>query len=183
MMRSKVGISDVDVGEMPWLVRRYFLELILMTVMADKVVTEEEYSFAEAIAEKLGLWQEEMHQSLVALELFMIHHKDKLQFLKTRLDPLSKRERIQERAAQLVQRNLDRLVNEIMETRELYTLLIKATKSPLTAEEKAKVREQLTDILKTIPALAVLALPGGGIILPVLIKLLPFNLLPSSFDD
>ncbi|MEE8555483.1 MAG: LETM1 domain-containing protein [bacterium] len=41
----------------------------------------------------------------------------------------------------------------------------------------------MTDILKTIPAVAIFALPGGGLALPVLIKLLPFNLLPSSFED
>ena len=183
LMKSKLDISDVEVGEMPWLVRRYCLELILMTVMADRVVTEEEHAFVVVISERLGLWQEEVNQSLVVLELFMIHHREKLDFLKESPDTFSLRERFLERAAYLVRSNLDRLVNEIRETRELYTLLMKATKSPLTKEEKLKVREQITDILKTIPALAVLALPGGGIILPVLIKLLPFNLLPSSFED
>jgi hypothetical protein len=93
------------------------------------------------------------------------------------------RDRIQERATTAVRRNLDNLVNEIKETHELYTLLMKGAKQPLSTEEKKKVRDQLTDIIKTIPALAVFALPGGGIILPVLIRLLPFNVLPSSFED
>src|SRR5206468_1015598 len=53
----------------------------------------------------------------------------------------------------------------------------------LTAAEKAKVREQLIDLAKTIPALAIFAAPGGMLLLPILIKLLPFNLLPSSFID
>jgi ABC-type proline/glycine betaine transport system permease subunit len=54
---------------------------------------------------------------------------------------------------------------------------------PLTPEEKRKVRLQLLDILKTIPALAIFALPGGSLVLPVLIRLLPFNLLPSAFEE
>ena len=53
----------------------------------------------------------------------------------------------------------------------------------LTAGEKDKVREQLIDLAKTIPALAIFAAPGGMLLLPILIKLLPFNLLPSSFVD
>lgn len=183
LMKSQPDIKDLDVGEMPWIVRRYCLELILMTIMSDRVVTEEEHAFVVAISDKLGLWQEEAHQSLVVLELFLIHHGKKLDHVTTAPDRLSLHKRIQERTAHLVRKNLDRLVNEIRETRELYSLLMKATRSPLTDEEKAKVREQLSDILKTIPALAVLALPGGSIILPVLIKLLPFNLLPSSFED
>ena len=76
-----------------------------------------------------------------------------------------------------------RVVNEIRETQELYSLLMKSAKEPLSREEKRKVQEQLMDILKTIPALAIFALPGGGLILPILIRLLPFNLLPSSFED
>ena len=54
---------------------------------------------------------------------------------------------------------------------------------PLSEEERIKVREQLTDIAKSIPALAIFALPGGGILLPILIKVLPFNILPSAFSD
>jgi ABC-type proline/glycine betaine transport system permease subunit len=60
---------------------------------------------------------------------------------------------------------------------------MKSTHMPLTPEEKRKVRLQLLDILKTIPALAIFALPGGSLVLPVLIRLLPFNLLPSAFEE
>ena len=45
------------------------------------------------------------------------------------------------------------------------------------------MRAQLIDLAKTIPALAIFAAPGGMLLLPILLKLLPFNLLPSSFAD
>ena len=80
--------------------------------------------------------------------------------------------------------NLDRILQEIRETGELAQLLARASAgSTLTAQEKAKVREQLVDVAKTIPALAIFAAPGGFLLLPLLVKLLPFNLLPSSFAD
>ena len=80
--------------------------------------------------------------------------------------------------------NIDRLLQEIRETGELAELLAKATAgNDLTATEKAKVREQLIDLAKTIPALAIFAAPGGMLLLPIILKLLPFNLLPSSFVD
>src|SRR5207302_123907 len=53
----------------------------------------------------------------------------------------------------------------------------------LTDVERKKVRDQLIDLAKTIPALAIFAAPGGMLLLPILLKLLPFNLLPSSFND
>jgi len=83
----------------------------------------------------------------------------------------------------IVRKNVGNIMNEIKETKELSELLVKATTKPLTAREKEKVREQLMDVARSIPALAIFALPGGGLLLPVLIKVLPFNILPSSFQD
>ncbi|MGK0296186.1 MAG: hypothetical protein ACI884_002363, partial [Ulvibacter sp.] len=52
----------------------------------------------------------------------------------------------------------------------------------LNAEEKTKVKEQLLDICKTIPSLTIFLLPGGTLLLPLLVKFIP-KLLPSSFQD
>ena len=49
-------------------------------------------------------------------------------------------------------------------------------------DEKSKVKEQLLDICKTIPSLTIFLLPGGAILLPLLVKLIP-KLLPSAFDE
>ena len=35
---------------------------------------------------------------------------------------------------------------------------------------------------KAVPALAIFAAPGGLLLLPLLAKLLPFNMLPSAWD-
>ena len=86
-------------------------------------------------------------------------------------------------ATRQVKKNLDRVMQEIRETKELYDLLIKSTTTNLSEQEKQKVQDQLLDIAKTIPALAIFVLPGGGLLLPILIKILPFNLLPSSFHE
>ena len=88
-----------------------------------------------------------------------------------------------DKVVKLVKKNVANIMNEIKETKELSELLVKATTQPLTAREKQKVQEQLLDIARSIPALAIFALPGGGILLPVLIKVLPFNILPSSFQE
>jgi hypothetical protein len=43
------------------------------------------------------------------------------------------------------------------------------------------MREQLIDVAKAIPALAIFAAPGGVLLLLALSKVLPLNLLPSAF--
>ena len=79
----------------------------------------------------------------------------------------------------LLQKNKLRLYQELSQSKEALFLLRKSTHTPLDEEEKAKVRIQLLDICKAIPALAVFMLPGGALLLPLLIKLLP-DILPSA---
>ena len=61
-------------------------------------------------------------------------------------------------------------------------LIKKSTNSKLSIEEKEKIKIQLLDICKAIPSLAVFLLPGGALLLPLLIKLIP-DILPSAFRD
>lgn len=83
---------------------------------------------------------------------------------------------------ELLEKNKKILLKEIEQSKELIALIGKSTRASLTDEEKDKVKEQLLDIFKTIPALAIFLLPGGLILLPIAIKYIP-NLLPSSFYD
>ncbi|MFQ5632060.1 MAG: LETM1 domain-containing protein [bacterium] len=80
--------------------------------------------------------------------------------------------------------NRDKVYLEIRETRDLYDLLLKLSNGKqLTDAEKAAAKSQLLDICKTIPALAIFVLPFGSILLAVLIKFLPFNILPTAFNE
>ena len=82
----------------------------------------------------------------------------------------------------LILRNSKRLLKELSESKELVALISKSTLKDLTPEEKKKVQNQLLDIFKSIPSLAIFMLPGGALLLPIFIKLIP-TLLPSAFDD
>ncbi len=80
----------------------------------------------------------------------------------------------------LIQKNKKRLYRELRESKELMLLLTKSTHTKLSEEEKEKVKEQLLDVLRGMPAFAIFMLPGGALLLPLLIKLIP-GILPSSF--
>ncbi|QXP73615.1 hypothetical protein H0I31_12675 [Tenacibaculum sp. AHE15PA] len=79
-----------------------------------------------------------------------------------------------------IQINKKRLAQELQESKELVFLIKKSITTNLTDEEKAKVKEQTIDICKAIPAFTVFMLPGGALLLPLLIKLIP-DILPSAF--
>jgi hypothetical protein len=88
-----------------------------------------------------------------------------------------------ERVAAVVTENLGAIATEIRQTGELGQLLAKAAAGKaLSAAEKRKVKDQLIDLAKAVPALAIFAAPGGLLLLPLLAKVLPFNFLPSAFQ-
>ena len=81
-----------------------------------------------------------------------------------------------------IQKNKKRLAKELEESKELVFLMKKSITTNLSDEEKDKVKEQLLDICKAIPAFTIFMLPGGALLLPLLIKLIP-DILPSSFRE
>jgi len=86
-----------------------------------------------------------------------------------------------------MQRSLDENVKALLlEARmmgELSVFLGKlAIGQSLTAEERRRMRQELIDLAKAIPALAIFAAPGGLLLLAALAKVLPFSLLPSAFQ-
>jgi hypothetical protein len=82
----------------------------------------------------------------------------------------------------LIQRNKKRLAKEISESKELMVLLAHSTQRDLDKDEKKKVKKQLLDICKTVPSLTIFMIPGGSLLLPLLVKFIP-QLLPSSFNE
>lgn len=83
---------------------------------------------------------------------------------------------------ELLHKNKLRLYEELSQSKEAMRLIKKSTHTNLTEEEKQKVKTQLLDICKAIPAFAVFMLPGGALLLPLLIKLIP-DILPSAFQE
>ncbi|WP_372370629.1 LETM1 domain-containing protein [Candidatus Uabimicrobium sp. HlEnr_7] len=80
--------------------------------------------------------------------------------------------------------NWKKVRQELGESNEMLLALWKYSKGHnLSEEEKKATKEQLGDIIKTVPALGIFLLPGGMILLPLLAKALPWDLMPSSFKE
>ncbi len=88
----------------------------------------------------------------------------------------------QRTVSELLSRNKKRLIKEINQSKELMKLLQQSVTRKLTEDEQQFVQNQLIDIFKSIPSLAIFMLPGGALLLPIVVKFIP-NILPSSFRD
>lgn len=76
------------------------------------------------------------------------------------------------------------IAQEIRETGDLGRLLARAAQGePLSDDERSRIKAQLADLARMVPALAIFAAPGGMLLLPAVLKLLPFDLRPSAFRN
>ena len=83
-----------------------------------------------------------------------------------------------------VVRNKNAVWNEVGESDEMLRLMWRfARGETLTDGEQKRVREQLLDLARVVPALAIFALPGGVMLLPMRARALPWDLLRSSFRE
>lgn len=162
--------------------RQYFIDIVCLAAWEDHKIEYTESDFIKEIAADLELDQDIVKDAINHVAVFFEQHKNSVSLFKTANPILQFFENSHQLVRRLIKRNSKRLSKELSESKELIYLLSKSTTTELTDEERRKIKDQLLDIFKSIPSLAIFALPGGAILLPIFIKLIP-TLLPSAFDD
>ncbi|NKI27202.1 hypothetical protein HCG49_11570 [Arenibacter sp. 6A1] len=161
---------------------QYFLDVACLTVWEDHSLDYRESEFIFGIGKDLGFAPSNMAKSLYEVSLFFDVNINKIPHLKDHNMAVQFYDSMSRIVNKLILRNSKRLLKELSESKELLALLSKSTVKELTPEERKKVQIQLLDIFKSIPSLAIFILPGGAVLLPIFIKLIP-KLLPSAFDE
>ncbi len=162
--------------------RFYILDLASMAVWNDQVLDKKEAHFLWDLGRQLRIDEKEISFSVNYVYDFISQHKKSISFFNYSNPVKHFYDQSSKTVSKLILRNRKRLIKELMESKELLLLLSKSTAKDLTEKERNKVKEQLLDICKTIPSLAIFALPGGAVLLPILMQFIP-KLLPSAFDD
>jgi hypothetical protein len=182
---SKINESEIiDVifeGNKSVLEKLYLHELAYMTLLNDGIVNKNEQDFLNDLSLRLNLNEINQNTGNELVE-FIDKHKKELPFFNLNHPVKQFYNNTQDNIGKLVSRNKTRLIKELSESKELVRLLRKSAQQDLSFEEKKKVKKQLLDICKTIPSLTIFLLPGGGLLLPLLIKFIP-QLLPSAFNE
>ena len=165
-----------------WLLKRFLYDVAILTAYSSLSADEAELQFLEEFREFLDIPSIETEETIMFIENFIIENRDQTDFLTDAPSYEKVLNNFTERWRKILLRNKDKLALEVRESKELVALVKKSMSEELTAEEKEKVKEQSRDILKSMPAFAVFMIPGGTILLPMMMKILP-DLLPSSFKD
>lgn len=183
---SKINNGNVTMPDLSfvtsYLEKNYLLDMAGMAVWSDGAEEQTETQFLYRLASLLEIDNPTAHESIDSFHNFIETYKHEIAYFRYS-NPIK---HFYGNAAQtvilLIKRNKNRLIKEISNNGELMLLLTHSTHRSLDEKEKKKVKKQLLEICKTVPSLTIFLLPGGSLLLPLLIKFIP-KLLPSVFNE
>jgi len=166
-----------------WILKKYFLEMAILTIWADKRVEEAEEQFLIDLCTYLGFSQTDLDNSIMAIEGFVLEHWDQINLLQNKKDFTEVSDRFITRLSKVANSNSKRLIKEAQDSNELMGLLQKAKSNELDEEEKRKLRDHLISVLKTIPTFVIISLPQKFLTLPILMKILPKDFFSETLTN
>lgn len=162
--------------------KKYLIDMAGMALWSDGVIENNEAYFLYQLAENMSINDDFVTLSIQKTNDFITIHKKDIPYFNYSNPVKHFYDHITQSVVTLISRNKNRLIKEIVQSKELMLLLAHSTHRDLEEKEKKKVKKQLLDICKTIPSLTIFLLPGGSLLLPILIKFIP-TLLPSAFNE
>ena len=180
---NSIDYSAIKINKHTELLERlYLLDIIQMALWSDENLEANELQLLQQISFDLQINSQLLEKSRTEITYFIQQYKAEIPFFNYSNPIKHFYDQANKNVTKLIIRNKERLTKEIKESGELMQLLAKSTSIDLTKEEKKKVKKQLLDICKTIPSLTIFLLPGGSLLLPILIKFIP-QILPSAFNE
>lgn len=162
--------------------RNYILDITNMILWRDEVLDEKEILFLNTVGENLKLTAENIIESSISIEYFIQVNKADIPYFQF-AHPIKKfYKHTSSSIVLLLERNKNILSKELKNNKDLVYLLAKSTHKNLDVKERKQIKKQLIELCKTIPSLTIFVLPGGSLLLPLLIKMIP-QILPSTFNE
>jgi hypothetical protein len=183
---SKVNIQNLENLGLDYfsnsLEKQYLVDMAGLALWSDGIVEKDEAYFLHTLAKIMEVSEDFVEESMASTDAFITKYKKEIPYFNYSNPVKHFYDQTTQLVLTLINRNKKRLVKEISESRELMVLLAHSTKRDLDKAEKKKVKKQLLDICKTIPSLTIFLIPGGSLLLPILIKFIP-QMLPSAFNE
>jgi CRISPR/Cas system CSM-associated protein Csm2 small subunit len=183
---SRISVQSLETIQLDYftneLEQYYLIDIAGMALWSDGKIENNEAYFLHSLAEIVSVSDDFVNKSIDSTDAFITKHKKEIPYFNYS-NPLKHfYDQTTQSVVTLISRNKNRLIKEIVQSKELMVLLAYSTRRDLDEKEKKKVKKQLLEICKTIPSLTIFLLPGGSLLLPILIKFIP-TLLPSAFNE
>ena len=171
-----LNLDDLDIkpDDSP-VFRKYLLELAVLVVSADNIITDSEKAFVGSFCQKLALPAQEAEASILTVESFVYEHGQKMStHQREASDALQ--HHLQARLTTACEAYQAALGENIREA-GVYNLLVSAWEESLRTEERKTLREGLLNALGQLPVFTKHTLPKSLLTYSVLLTILPKSLI------
>jgi hypothetical protein len=178
---TKIFEEGIDIEEInlptnnSWILKKYFLEIAILTIWSDKKVEDNEQEFLRKLCAYMDFSEDDLENSMMAIEGFVLEHWSELDYLQNKQDYQQVSDQFVKRLSRITGNNKNRLLKEVQDSEELMLLLRRSKANELSEPEKARMHTLLIAALKTIPTFVIISLPQRFLTLPMLLKILPAN--------
>lgn len=181
--KFNIQLSELDLSNIKTFYGKAYLhDITLMILWNDEKIDDKEFNFILKLQKVLDLPKEFTKRSLQFMTDFIESNRNEIPYFQFS-HPLKKLyKHTNKTVALLIKRNKTALIKELENNKLLMQLVFKAAYSNLDKKEKQQLKNQFIELGKTIPAFTIFLIPGGSLLLPILIKLLP-EILPNSFNE
>ncbi|SCY00794.1 LETM1-related biofilm-associated protein [Flavobacterium caeni] len=183
---SKANIQNLDALQLEYyqhpLEKYYLIDIAGLALWSDGMVEKDEAYFLHTLAATMDVPDAFVTKSISDTHAFISKYLKEIPYFNYSNPVKHFYDQTTQLVITLITRNKKRLAKEISESKELMVLLAHSTQRDLDKDEKKKIKKQLLDICKSIPSLTIFLIPGGSLLLPILIKFIP-QMLPSAFNE
>ncbi len=178
-----LDVEDLDLPtNNSWILKKYFLEIAILTFWSDKKMEQDELDVLDRFAVTMGFHHDDIENSLVAVEGFVLEHWKELDSLQDKRSFEEVSQQFIQRLAAMALKGKGRMLESARKNANLMNLLRSARSSELDAADKEALRVQLREVLGSIPALSVITLPQHFLTLPALMQIFPKNFVAEVID-
>lgn len=183
LKQRAITISDIQVPDtIDELYKYYLIDMAILTLHTDLSEINDEIEYLKQLCTHLNIDLTHLKKAITIIERFILRNNTKISFLSDASSTEKLYKNFSKHWVKILGRSKDKFINELKENKELIALVNKSLTQELTDTEKEKVKTQFKDLAKTLPAVAIFMLPGGTILLPIILKVIP-DLIPSAFRN
>ncbi len=177
LLEQKLTIDQLNLETISSpVLKKYLLELAVLVVSADNIISEEEETFIRQFRKQLRLPKAEADASILTVESFMYAHWQSIGYARHRDKPDALRQHLLNRIVRIGESYKKTLQNALAKDQPLLELWRAGQRNQLRTQGKKELRQGLLGLLAKLPVFTPSTVPTSLLTYSVLLNVLPSDL-------
>ncbi|MGB3851091.1 MAG: DUF533 domain-containing protein [Tunicatimonas sp.] len=177
LLKQKLSLDALELETISSpVLKKYLLELAVLVVSADNIISKEEEAFIGQFRKRLGLPKADADASILTVESFMYAHWQNIGYARHRDQPDALRQHLLNRITRIGKSYKKTLQSALAKDHPLLELWRAGQRNQLRTQGKKALRQGLLDLLAQLPVFTPNTVPSALLTYSVLLEVLPKDL-------